>query len=322
MDPLLVINNSNIHPRLGINREGSIGVKSHKLITIIITVIFSFASVGHARQPVLKVVTTTTIFADLIKNVGGDRIEVISLVGFGVDPHHYEPTPLEAKALANADVFFYNGFGLESWAERLAANVGGAGLPSVQLSLGLTPITGVTFGHNHDHEEGDPHFWLDITNAMHYVEVIKDTFISLDPAGEEYYQSMAGAYSEKLAQLDEWFLQQIQSIPQDNRRLVTYHDGFSYMAERYGLEIVGFLVRNPDREPSAKDQAVLINEIKTQKIPAIFGEAQHNLKFVENIAKEAGVKVGILYNGALTPQTPTYIDMMKANALALVDGLK
>jgi ABC-type Zn uptake system ZnuABC Zn-binding protein ZnuA len=319
---LFCINNRNIHPRLSINLEGSVGVKSRKLIAIIIAVIFSFTSVGHAQQPVLKVVTTTTIFADLIKNVGGDRIEVISLVGWGADPHHYEPTPLEAKALANADVFFFNGYGLESWAERLVANVGRAGLPAIQLSQGLTPLEGVSFGLDHHHEEGDPHFWLDITNAIHYVEVIKDTLISLDPAGEKYYQSMAGIYSEKLAQLDEWFMQQIQSIPQENRRLITYHDGFSYMAKRYGLEIAGYLVLNPDREPSARDQAQLIKEIKAQKIPAVFGEAQHNLKFVENIAKEAEVKVGILYSGALTPGAPTYIDMMKANALALVDGLK
>lgn len=279
---------------------------------------------GRAAGPELRVVATTTVFADLVANVGGERVEVISLIPVGADPHTWEPSTRQARAVAGADVFFYNGLGLEPWAERTIASVGHRDLLSVRLSEGLEPVQGVSFhahGHGHDDEDGDPHFWLDIANAIHYVKRIEQALSDADPSGATYYRVRAEQYVAELAELDDWFAAQIERIPPERRVLVTYHDAYVYMANRYGLELVGFLVRNPDREPAPREMAELVQTIQERGVPTIFAEPQVNARFAQALAKEAGVRVGILYTDALTEDVPTYIEMMRANGRALVDGL-
>lgn len=315
-------------------------------------------------QPMLQVVATTTVFADLAANVGGDRVEVTSLIPIGADPHTWEPSSRQIRAVASADVFFYNGLGLEPWAQRTIANAGSPNLVPVRLSQGLEPIRGVSFhvhgqdhahdqshDHSHDHthdhthdhqddqsdqsdqsdqrdydgrvgdEDGDPHFWLDIANAMHYVRRIEQALTTSDPAGATYYKARSEQYLAELAELDRWFAAQIERIPAERRVLVTYHDAYAYMAKRYGLESVGFLVRNPDREPSPREMAELIRIIDVRDVRTIFAEPQVNPRFAETLAREAGVQTGILYTDALTEDVPTYVEMMRTNAQALVEGL-
>lgn len=305
-------------------------------------------STASAAGTTLRVVTSTSVFADLVANVAGERAEVSSLIPVGADPHTWEPSTAQARALATADVFFYNGLGLEPWAERTITNVGRRDLMAVRLSDGLEPIGDVSFhvpvpsqsqmtsgrttpdpmtstrrsaDHDDHHHDGDPHFWLDITNAMHYVRRIEQALSAADPSGAAYYEARAEQYLAELEALDRWFAAEIERIPPQRRVLVTYHDAYAYMAERYGLELVGFLVRNPDREPAPREMAELLQTIKDQGVPTIFAEPQVNQRFAETLAREAGVKIGILYTDALTTDAPTYIDMMRANARALVEGL-
>ncbi|REJ32980.1 MAG: zinc ABC transporter substrate-binding protein, partial [Bacillota bacterium] len=176
-------------------------------------------------------------------------------------------------------------------------------------------------GHTHTHEEGDPHFWLDVANAMHYVRRIEQALSQADPARADYYRARAEAYLAELEELDRWIVSEIQRIPPERRVLVTYHDAYGYMADRYGLELVGFLVRNPDREPAPREMAALVEAIQERGVPTVFAEPQVNPRFIEALAREAGVGVGILYTDALTDEVPTYIEMMRTNVRALVDGL-
>lgn len=273
-----------------------------------------------AQSPIVRVVATTSVFADLAANVGGERIEISSLIPLGADPHTWEPSTRQIRDVATADVFLYNGLGLEPWAERIIATAGGRHLLPVRLSEGLEPIRGVSFGVD-DHEDGDPHFWLDITNAMHYVERIEQALSSVDPAGAAYYAERAERYLAELGELDQWFAAEIQRIPSERRVLVTYHDAYVYMANRYGLEPVGFLVRNPDREPSPREMADVLRTIESRGVRTIFAEPQVNPRFVQALAREANIDVAILYTDALTDDVPTYVEMMRTNARALVDGL-
>lgn len=289
-------------------------------------------------KPAIRVVTTSPIFADMIQNVGGDRVEVQSIVPVGSDPHAFDPTPREARAIAQADILFFNGYQFESWLQQLIDSAASPQLIRVQLSEGLHPRplgsyaaehhaehgpaeSSAHHGHEHQHGPYDPHFWLDVTHAMHYVERITAALQAHDPAGAETYAERAAAYLNELRELDSWFFAQIDRIPPENRRLVTYHDAFGYMAERYGLQWIGAVVPNPEREPSARELADLVRLVRELQVPAIFAEPQINPRFVATLAREAGIAVGTLYSDTLSAEHPTYIEMMRANAMALVEGL-
>lgn len=297
------------------------------ILNCFVVILAMFVSFG-AGAASLDIVTTTTVFADLIKQVGGDRVNVVSIVPAGADPHTFEPTPREARHIATADVLFVNGLGFEAWVEKLLVNAGSPNLQVVTLSQGLEPIEGVSFtvhqGHDdHDHaHDGDPHFWLDVTHAMHYVRTIESVLIAADPAGAEGYRSRAAAYLAELDELDQWIAERIATIPAKNRVLLTYHDAFAYLAQRYGLDLQGVVVRNPDREPSSRELASLIREVRALGTKAIFAEPQINPRFAQSLAAEAGIKVAYLYSDALTAQVPTYVDMMRYNANSLVEALR
>lgn len=300
---------------------------------LVLTLIVLFVSVSAMASP-LRVVTSTSLFADFVLQVGGERVHVSSIVPPGADPHTYEPTPREARDLAMADVLFVNGLGLELWLDRLLQNAASRDLKVVTLSAGLTPLAGISFvvpghGHHdhhdhdhHHHEDGDPHFWLDVQHAIQYVQRIEETLAQADPQGASFYRERAAAYIAELSDLDRWIHEQIAQIPEERRVLLTYHDAFAYFAARYGLHLQGVVVRNPDREPSPRDLASLIAEVRRLGTPAIFAEPQINPKYAESLACEAGIKVGYLYSDALTAEVPTYMDMMRYNTLSLLEALR
>lgn len=270
-----------------------------------------------------KVVTSFSILADFVTQVGGDKVEVQSIIPLGGDPHHWEATSREAANIANADILFYNGMGLELWLDKLVESAAKDSLHKVVLSQGLTPLPGVT--HDiHNHESGDPHFWLDVQYAIHYVKVITETLVGVDPANKEYYQKRTQAYLDKLIDLDDWLVEQVASIPQENRKIVSYHDSFNYLAHRYGLTVVGFVVNNPDREPSPRDLGNLTKALAGQKRKIIFTEPQvgSGQRYAEVLAKEVGGKVYTLYSDSLTPEVSTYLDMMYFNGKTLVEALQ
>jgi ABC-type Zn uptake system ZnuABC Zn-binding protein ZnuA len=267
----------------------------------------------------LTVVATTTIIADIARNVAGDRIEVKSLLPVGTDPHTFTPTPADVQTIADSGLVLYNGGGLESWLDRLVQNAGGQ-RPVVVVSEGI-PVRQI------EGEGTDPHFWLDVKNAMVFTRNIRDALIKLDPAGADIYRTNADAYLAKLAELDQWVQDQVEQIPPGHRKLVTNHDEFGYFAARYGFQVVGAVLGvTPGQEPSAQEVAQLIEKIKAAGVPAVFTETTVNPALADQIAADAGVKiVSQLYVGSLGPAgsgADTYIGMIRYDVATIVKALK
>ena len=291
----------------------------------------------------LRVVTSTVVLADLIQQVGGDRVEVMTIVPPGADPHTYQPTPGDVQKILGANVAIWNGLGFDEGAERLVAAQTIPGLTVATLAEGIEPIRELPAGHEgetaeehaahadedeqgdehgDDHEAGNPHLWLDPTLAMRYVQTIRDTLVQADAANAATYEQNAARYLAQLGELDAWALQQIDQIPLERRKLVTFHDAFPYLARRYNLELVGVVLRSPGREPSAQEIAALVNEMQAYGIPAVYAEPQFNARILELAARDAGVQVRRLYSDTFDSQVGSYLDMMRFNVTSLVEGLR
>ncbi len=267
----------------------------------------------------VRVVVSLPVFVSLVEAVGADRVRVSSLVPAGTDPHTYQPTPRDAQALAEADIVFVNGLGLEGWLGNLIASAG----PSarvVELAEGLQTIQDEQGTPEHAHEAGNPHLWLDPDYAIEYVRRIAQALGEIDPGGAATYQTNAERYIAEIHAFDAWAKEQVQRIPPERRKLVTFHDAFPYFAEHYGLELVGVIVLSPGREPSPQELAQLVDLIRQQGVPAIFTEPQFNPKLAETLAREAGVKVLELYSDT-PPAGEDYIGMMRRNVEHVVEGL-
>jgi manganese/iron transport system substrate-binding protein len=254
----------------------------------------------------VKVVATLDLFADFARQVGGDRADVSTLIPAGADPHTYEPTPSRVAELAKADLIIVNGLGLEAALEDVIEENTPSSATVVELAEGLPLI------------DENPHLWLDVQNAVAYVEHIHDALADIDPAGAEAYRANTDSYLAELQALDEEVAASIDSIPSDRRKLVTFHDAFPYLAQRYGLEVVGVVVASPGKEPSAKDVANLVDDIAAEEVPAVFKEPQFNARILELAADDAGVEVCTLYSGTLDKKVDTYVKLMRFNAKELV----
>lgn len=275
----------------------------------------------------LKVVATTTIVGDVVKKVGGDRIELTTLMGIGVDPHTYVPTPADVAAVHDAHILFANGAGLEANLEEMLDSAGGQAI-RIHLSDGLELRPPVEEHHpdEADHEEGDPHVWFDVRNVIYWVGVIERELATLDPANAAAYHSRAKAYVQELEALDAWIVAQVATIPAGNRKLVTNHPAFGYFAARYGLEQVGALYPvNPSAEPSAQEIAALEEAIRRYQVPALFSENTVNPRLAQQVAHDTGLKLVPLYTGALGGPgsgAETYVELMRYDVQAIVAALK
>jgi zinc/manganese transport system substrate-binding protein len=275
-----------------------------------------------------KVVATFSILADLAKNVGGDRVEVATLVGPDGDAHVYSPTPADGRRLAEAKLVVANGLKLEGWMGRLIKSSGAKALV-VEAAKGVEPIKaeehGQDHGHDHGHADVDPHAWQSVANVKRYVTNIRDGLIAADPAGKAAYEANAAAYLERLDALDKDVRAAIDAIPRDRRKIITSHDAFGYFQKAYGVTFVAPQGVSTEAEASAKDVARIIQQIRREKIPAVFLENVSDPRLVERIAKESGAKIGgRLYSDALSGQdgpAGTYIDMMRHNIRALSAAL-
>lgn len=257
----------------------------------------------------VRVVTTLELFADFVRNVGGDRVRVTALLPPGADPHTYELAPAQVAEITRADVVFVNGLDLEEATLGVIERNAPSASPVVTLSEGLTPL------------DGNPHFWLDVTLAMRYVERIRDALSAVDPEGAPGYAARARDYLAQLEALDADFRDAVERIPPERRKLVTFHDAFTYLAARYGLEVVAVVVKSPGREPSAADVAELARQIREQRVPVVFKEPQFNARVLDLAARDAGVEVRELYSDALSSAAPTYVEMMRFNLRQLAEGL-
>jgi manganese/iron transport system substrate-binding protein len=272
---------------------------------------------GMTSTGQVRVVTSLNLFADLIQHVGGDRVQVTALVPADADPHTYEPVPSQVAKVASAKLVVLNGLGLEQTLHDLIYNNVGGNVPIVVMSDGLSTLA----GNAQEGETSNPHMWLNVQNAMRYVESIRDGLVAADPDGADAYRSNAAAYLTELDALDKETAAAIQTIPPERRKLVTFHDAYPYLAQRYGLEIVGFVLQSEGREASAQDLANLADQIRAQHVPAVFAEPEFNPQLLDTVAKEAGVTVKQLLSDAYAGNVHSYIELIRFDAQQLVQGL-
>jgi zinc/manganese transport system substrate-binding protein len=275
----------------------------------------------------LPVVASFSILGDLVRVVGGDKVDVTTLVGPNEDAHVFQPKPTDAKAILNAKLVVINGLGFEPWANKLVKSAGYKGELLV-ASKGVKPLhMAEEKGHSsHGHEEADPHAWQNPNNVTLYVRNIATSLAKLDASGAAVYQANAEAYVKELQTLDAWAKEQFAAIALPKRKVITSHDAFGYFAAQYQVKFLAPQGVNSEAEPSAKQVASLIKQIQREKIKAVFVENMSNPKLLEQLSKDAGATVGAsLYSDALsTADKPgaTYLQMMRHNVTQLVAGLR
>jgi zinc/manganese transport system substrate-binding protein len=263
----------------------------------------------------IKAVATFSIIGDLVRNVGADRVDVSTLVGSNADAHVYSPTPGDVKTIAAANIVFVNGLGLEGWMTRLVT-ASATKARAVVVTTGIDPRRMA----NEDHPGRiiiDPHAWQSVADAKVYVANIRDGLVAVDPAGTAVYEANAKAYLAKLDALEQEVRTAIAGVPAERRKIITTHDAFGYFGAAYGMRFIAPEGVSTETEPSAKDVAKIITQIRKQKIPAVFLENITDPRLMEQIARETGARLGgKLYSDALSePSGPaaTYIGLMQHN---------
>ncbi|WP_199246773.1 metal ABC transporter substrate-binding protein [[Phormidium] sp. ETS-05] len=275
---------------------------------------------GDTDRP--QVVSTSTIIADMAERVGGDAIRHKGILQPGADPHIYEPVPADSAAFEEADLILYNGYHLEPGLIKLMES---AGVKARKLAVGevVPPLE----KQNQSQKVPDPHVWGDAKNGILMVNAIRDALSELSPAEKEQFAQNAAQLVAELQRLDTWMQQQIATIPENQRRLVTTHDAFEYYARAYGLKVAGTLIGiSTEEQPSAQTVKNLAEEIKKSRVPAIFAETTINPRLITTVAEEAGVKLAPqqLYAdsiGSPGSDGDTYPKMLQANTRAIVEAL-
>jgi zinc/manganese transport system substrate-binding protein len=276
----------------------------------------------------VKAVATFSILGDMLREVGGDRVEVTTLVGADGDAHVYQPTPADARSVAAAQVVLVNGLGFEGWIERLITSSGFKGTVIV-ASAGVTPLTTPeeheTGDEEHHRHTVDPHAWQNLGNGEIYVRNIAQGLIAADPEGAAVYAANAERYRAEIAALDAEVRAAISALPPDRRTIVTSHEAFGYYGSAYGIRLLAPEGVSTEAEASAGDVARLIRQIRAEQIPAVFVESITDPRLIERIRKETGAAVGgTLYSDALSgPDGPaaSYLQMFRYNTRTLITAL-
>jgi ABC-type Zn uptake system ZnuABC Zn-binding protein ZnuA len=284
----------------------------------------------------LKVVATTSIVGDVVRNVGGDAIELSILLPTGSDPHSFEPVPQDVARLQQADIIFANGAGLEEFLSHIIDSAGGKEkLVSLSDDLDLIqvePHEGETAeeaggGEEHEHSSGNPHVWTDPSMIAAWVDQIAAALSSRDATNSSTYQSNAASYKQQLSDLDQWIKDQVAQVPPERRKLVTDHESHQYFARRYGFDIVGAVIPSFSTvaQPSAQELAELEDTIRKQGVRAIFVDRAVNQALSQRVAQDTGVLLVPVYTESLAEpggEASTYLDFMRYNTNTIVDSLK
>lgn len=317
-----------------------------RVLTSAVGAMFALAmgvSQAVTREP-MQVVATFSILADMVKEIGGERVTVSSIVGPNADSHRFEPSPGEARTLQNASVLVLNGLDFELWLPRLVEASGFKGrqvLASEGVKLrrlqSATPGTGQDHSHDdagsrhdadgsHHHGDTDPHAWQDLSNGVIYARNIAAGLAKADPRNASYYQGRAASYIARMKTLDNEIRQAIAAIPPERRRVITTHDAFGYFGDAYGIEFIPVSGFSNQAEPSAADVARIITIAREQKVGGVFIENMSNSLLAQQIAREGDVLMGgTLYADALGPPdqpAATYLGMLSWNAGRLLYVLK
>ncbi len=295
------------------------------VFVLLILSLTACAETAPASNGQLNVVATTAIIGDIARNIGGDAINLTVLLPNGADPHSYAPTPQDMTAVSGADVVLMNGFQLEAGlGQAVLATVENATI--VEVSDGITPLAA---DPNSDAGEGgiDPHTWTSPINGIIFAKNIEAALTTADPARADTFRANAAAYIARLQELDSWVQAQIDTIPPENRTLVTDHAVFGYYVRQYGLQQVGTVVPgfSTAAQPSAQALAALQQTIEQYRVKAIFVGTTANPTVAEQIAQDTGIKIVRLYTGTLGEPgsgAETYIDYIRFDTTAIVNALR
>ena len=297
----------------------------NRRLVLALAAVLALPGAARAAEP-MPITASFSILADLVRQVGGDRVLVTTLVGPGGDAHVYQPTPADAKALAASKVLVVNGLGFEGWMTRFQTSAGFKGL-AVTASTGIKAqrMDEEAHGHSHGKTINDPHAWQSLANGRVYVANIRDGLIKADPEGRAVYEANAGRLVAAIDALEPEVRAAIGKIPRERRKLVTSHDAFGYFATAYGLDFLAPAGVSTESEASAADVAKIIRQVKAEKIPAVFVETITDKRLLEQIARESGARIGgALYSDSLSgPDGPaaTYLDMFRRNVRTLSEAL-
>ncbi|MDP4908483.1 MAG: metal ABC transporter substrate-binding protein [Burkholderiaceae bacterium] len=297
-------------------------------VRLLTTMVLLGAAVPVMANEPLPVVASFSILADMVKQVGGPHVQVSSLVGPNSDAHVFDPTPADAKRLAAAKLVVVNGLGFEGWLNRLVKSSGYKG-PVLTASKGVKTIPMAEsdhgHGHSHSHAAPDPHAWQSLLNARQYVENIRVALSAAMPAHSADFQSRATDYLKQIDALEKSTQARIAAVPMERRRVITSHDAFGYFARAYKFTFYPLQGLSTASEPSAADVVRIVNEIKKNKVTAIFAENISDPRVLERVAKDTGAKIGgTLYADALSApgtQADTYLKMFELNVSTIVSGI-
>lgn len=300
------------------------------LITILLIGLFLPACAdinGPATAPggKLHVVATTTIVGDVVKNIGGDDIDLTVLIPPNTDEHGYQPTPQDVVKVSQASLVYMNGVGLEQFIEKLMQNAAGKA-SLVSVSDGIHLLQGPAI-EGETQSGGDPHVWTDPNNVLVWVDAIQKTLSAADPPHSADYQKNAAQYRQQLKDLDAWIKGQVSQVPAGRRKLVTDHLEFTYFADRYGFQQVGAVVPGYSTlaSPSAQELAALETSITQLGVPVVFAGNTVNPALAERVAQDTHIQLVPILTGALTDPAgpgPTYLTYMKHNTTTIVNALK
>ena len=291
-----------------------------------------WAACGGSATPAvsgqLVVVATVSPLTNIIYNIGGEKISLSGIVPEGTNSHTFEPAPSDAQKLAQADLIFVNGLNLEQPTLSLAEANKKPGAEIILLGEQTIPPDQYLYDFSFPKEAGDPnpHLWTNPVYALKYAEIARDVFVRRDPVNADYYQKNYTAYAARIMALDQAIAATVASIPENNRKLLTYHDSFAYFAPRYGMTVLGAIQPADFAEPSAQEVAALIQQLQQEKVPAIFGSEVFPSPILNQIAKEAGVQyVDTLRDDDLPGQpgdnNHSYLGLMVTNLVILADAL-
>ncbi len=283
----------------------------------------------QAEEGKLRVVATTTIVGDVVRHIGGETVALTVLLPPGADPHAFEATPQDMARVAEADLLFVNGAGLETFLDPLLENAGGHA-EVIDLSQGV-PLRAfrekIAAGEAAEEAPPDPHVWTDPNNVLIWTETIEQALSDADPTNADRYRHNAAAYREHLHSLDAWIRDEVAQVPPERRLLVTDHLFLGYFADRYGFEQIGAVIPGYTTvsSPSAQELAALEEAIRQYGVPAVFVGATVNPALAEQVARDTGVKLVPIYTGSLTGpdgDAPTYLDYMRYDVQAIVEALR
>ena len=297
-----------------------------KTYAVVASVLLFLAQRAGAEP--LPVVASFSILADLVQVVGGERVSVTALVGPDADAHAFDPTPQDAKRLARARLVVVNGLGFEGWQQRLVQAAAYRG-EVVVSSSGVRPRGHAHEGEHeggHDHGHLDPHAWQDPRNVIIYTANIAAALARADPDGAAVYRANAARYQQALRELDAWAASRFAAIPVQQRRAVTAHAAFDYLAARYGLRLTALQALSTHSEPGARAMGELVRRLRADGTVPVFAENLHNARLLRQLAGEAGLTIGgKLYSDALSGAggpAPTYLALMRYNVDQLARGMQ